>query len=361
MQKENYNIDVLINDESFRNWVSGKASDAETRYWNQWIELREENRQLAIQATKIILGFTFREPELPNLKEEWHKVHETIKRIESQDFHSRRKKVKIINLFYQVAAAILVFITVGMGIYLYNEMHHQPIKQIASLYENTIRTGNHEIKTINLTDGIHISLKSNSELKYTDGWIQGNKIKVKLNGEAYFSIDRKHPGSGPEFEVITPYGIVRDVGTEFVVSATSNKNWVVLEKGAVRIETLKNKDSLSSRNIVMQPGEMVAFHAKSGFVRRKVNSTLYTSWATGYIRFNNTSVKVFAQRIYQMYDVNVIIREKSIQDKKITGSVYFKNFKELVQAVSKVLKVPMHQTVTGDTLYIGQGRTFSTH
>ena len=88
-----------------------------------------------------------------------------------------------------------------------------------------------------LDDGIHVHLNYNSSLSYPIHF-KGKERRVVLEGEAYFFVakDDSHP-----FVVTTPYGDIRDYGTEFCVNTKPRQGGasVVLVKGKKR-ENMKH-------------------------------------------------------------------------------------------------------------------------
>lgn len=354
MGKNNYSLEELVDSKSFKDWVLDQATDTDTRYWNNWIKKSEVNRRLAIKAVHEIFGFSFSQPELPDLDEEWAKVLKTANQSHTSGLRLIPASGRLVHFISRAAAAILILVTVGIGAYVTSKMYSRPQKEMASLFDQTISTGNNQIKTVDLPDGIKISLKSNSTIKYVNGWISSHRIRVKLDGEAYFSIVREKKVNGPEFEVITPQGVIKDIGTKFDVTAARNRTRVVLEEGSVQIDPKGKTKLYGGRKIEMKPGEMVFLSTTEGFTKKEVNPTLYTSWATGHLLFDNTSVSKFAERIHEMYDVKVVISNNRLKNKELNGSVYYRDLPGLVKAVSQVLDAPVYRSGKGDSIFIGR-------
>lgn len=125
-----------------------------------------------------------------------------------------------------------------MGLYLSKQHQVQAQIQVSQITQTkTIKTGPKQQTTIAFSDGSKIILNSRSVLTYHLHALRGQTIKVELQGEAYFEAD----GNKVEFAVYTPEGIVRDIGTEFLVTARNNRSRVVVQAGKVKIK-LQNED-----------------------------------------------------------------------------------------------------------------------
>jgi len=352
LKRVNYTVGELFNDESFRRWVEGRASSQEEKRWDQWINSTESNRKLANEAAQSIVGFTFQRPEMPSADKEWIRVRERI------NSHHRgsllmNKRLGVRYSWIYAAAVVLLSVIAGVAYYAGFWNTNQAPKQIAEAQEKTITTGDSEQKTITLSDGSKIVLKSNASLTYYDGWVSGKTVRIRLNGEAYFSIAHRKTSARPELRISTPQGTILDMGTRFEVISGVNRTIVVLEDGSVSVEPRVGRISNKIQRITVTPGELVELKNEGTIIKRKVNPTLYTSWATGILKFDYTTVSNFAQRLEKMYNIKVMINP-DLTTKKLNGAVYYRSMQDLVKAVSQVLKAPVYSSATGDTIYIGQ-------
>ncbi len=353
LKQQYYTEQELLQDGSFERWVLGTASVKEIRKWNHWVGERERNRELAGRAARSLLGFTFAAPGLPDVDKKWEQVRQRITEIERHKLPLEQRLSIRYNWVYAAAAAVLLAIMVGVGYYLEDWGNQQETEQIAEVRQETITTGAGEQKKIILSDGSSIILKSNSSLTYFDGWVADKKVQVRLKGEAYFSIAHRSSSDRPELQVITPQGIIHDLGTQFVVFTRPDRTTVVLEEGSVSVEPGRKYGPNQKDRIRMVPGEFVELQGNGIVVKKNVNASLYTAWATGVLQFNYTPVHEFARRLEGMYGIKVIVTP-ALTDEKINGAVYYRTMTDLVKSVSKVLKAPVYRSASGDTIYIGQ-------
>lgn len=225
-----YTVQELIHNQSFRRMVKGEAGKEEIDRWNLWIEVSDENRQKAKQATTEIVGFEFKGLEAPNIAAEWNRLRKVTvskKRKKSPVFYRRNDGMQWL---YRVAAVILLAGLTVVGIYIYyqNTQHQSRTKQISQA--KTIKTGTNEQKTIAFSDGSKIILNSNSKITYQLGVYHNHPTKVILQGEAYFEAVKNKA----EFAVYTPDGIIRDVGTKFLVTVQKNVHRWYYKRGKWR-------------------------------------------------------------------------------------------------------------------------------
>lgn len=352
--KNNYTVSELIQEPSFRRVVKGSASPDEIKQWNRWMEVSEENRAAAKEAATEIAGFGFVSPKLPDVEKEWSRLSKKTvgkqkRRPNKENANSNGNHFLI--WIFRVAAVLILGIFVGLGSYIYSNSDQKgtQVKEITE--ERTIRTGSGERKTIRFSNGSKIMLNSNTVITYNIGWLHNKTIRVELEGEAYFEANGDGPREQPVFAVHTPGGIIRDIGTKFLVTVAKGQSNIVLQDGRVEVSTVGQHQEYA--RISAQQGEMLEFRKSALLSRKAVNPTLYTSWATGYMTFEETTIKEFAGFVERRFDVDVKIANAELSAVTLEGAVYFKTLSELVQAVSEVTNVAVYQSKDLRTIYIG--------
>lgn len=355
VEKREYSIDDLINHPSFRRMVKGVASPEEIDRWDNWLREKNENRRKAQQAIPEIVGFAFKDPIQPNIEKEWDNLQQVTIGNTQKKLPPLPTKDSTFTWVYRVAAILVMGTLLGMGFYAFSgsEQASVQIEQITK--ERTIKTGSDEKKTVQFSDGSEVVLNNNSALTYKVGLLHGQTIKVVLEGEAYFDAENDSEQTKPVFEVHTPDGVIRDIGTEFVITVQKDRSRVVLQEGRVEVSTKKQMNSTG--HISVEKGEKLEFNTNGIIKRCSVNSTFYTSWATGSMNFNKTTLRELAAFIEQRFDVGVQVADSDIGDIRIDGGIYFESLGELVRSVSEVTKVPVHQSEDRRTIYIGDGQS----
>lgn len=355
MSRKNYTVSELVQDPSFRRMVKGTATSYEVDKWNDWMEEDDQNRSIAVSAISRIVGFEFNDPELPDIEKKWSDLY--AKTAGSHKIQSRRRRGKETKLKWilRVAALLLVMSLAGLGGgYFYNgDRAVTHLEQLSE--EKTITTAGDEQKTLRFSNGSKVVLSSNSTLTYRIGLLHNQTIDVTLEGEAWFDAVSDPSKKQPVFAVSTPDGVIRDIGTKFMVTVQKNQSRVVLQEGFIEVVPLDEENSQMEEYVrfSVQRGEMVEFNRTEILKREVVNSTMYTSWATGFIQFDRTDLREFAEYVQQRFGVKVRIVDPGLTDLTLDGAVYFRSLEGLVRAVSEVTAIPVYQSVDRDTVYIG--------
>ncbi len=351
MKSNQYSVEQLIHNPSFRRTVYGTAGTDEIQKWNSWIESSNENREKARKAAAQISGFIFKNDSCIDVDDEWNRLQESIRAEKDVDGTSPRKVRTPVQWIYRVAAALLMAGMVGAGVYFFSMSEQSPnqLEQITKF--RTIETGPGERKTLEFSNGSKIEINSNTRLSSEISSVNHETIEVKLDGEAFFESGNNPSTVNPSFEVKTPDGIVRDIGTKFLVRVQNNHSEVILEEGSVDIRQMSVTDTTDI--IKMKKGEMISFNGSYVKDRKIVNTTFHTSWATGFLQFDETPLISFAHYLEERFDVDVQILDPALKNNKLDGGIYFYSLAELVRSVSKVLEFPAKQSHDKQSVYFG--------
>lgn len=354
VEKKQYTVEELINNPSFQRWANGTADAAEIQKWDRWVGKNEDNREKARKALALSSGFEVSEPVLPDVEQEWENVRRQLQVPTPGKKSSRRSKKRgssqRLNWIYRVAAVLLIGFFVGWLV-LPNYSPEEPGKTEQVVYE-TVTTGFGEKKTISLTDGSLITLAAGSKVTYRQDWLSKPVKRLELEGEAYFSIVPAKTKDHPKFVVETEDGDAAVWGTKFSVSTRDEGTQVVLEEGEVRV-TVEGLSKEDENELTMVPGQLVNFQkANRDIAIRDVNTLVYTSWISDKLVFDDTPVSHLVDRIERTYDVEVEVESQELMQRKLSGSVNFKDLDSLISAVSEVLKINI--TRSERTVFINQ-------
>ena len=225
---------------------------------------------------------------------------------------------------YAAAAAILLFVLVGTGLY-FNGPSLVNNSDI-SIAGNTIENTTSIVKSIVLPDSSRVELSPNSKIVYADNFAVNRKVEV--SGEAYFKVkkDKKHP-----FQVLCNETTTTVLGTSFTVTGhNQNGVEVALYEGSVQMN-VKNQD----KKWILKPGEKFTYGNETavvaGFNRfmdfddeKLSNISLYIESNYGYkvmlpveysdqkitVRINKKEdLKTILELISEMYNLNFEINE----------------------------------------------------
>ncbi|MDQ3291823.1 MAG: FecR domain-containing protein [Bacteroidota bacterium] len=339
MKFSDYELKDFIKDESFQNWVK-KTDPDDVLQWDLWLANNESKRPLANEAATIIRGITFNRQQVSRQKIDagWQRLTRHIAQTENADLSVKLVKWHQRRQVRQMAAVWLGFLFVtAVGFYFYQKTR-----------ELRYQTGFGETATIILPDKSTVVLNSNSKLVLANNWSSLKDREVWLEGEAFFSVVKKTGRGDARFLVHTGNMVVKVLGTKFNVNSRKSRTRVVLNSGKVQLKAGKTD---AGNSTIMQPGELAELTAdKKGFVKKKVNPWLYSSWIHKKLIFDDTSIQEIAGMLEDNYGFRVKLADSTLMDRKLTGEVYVEDVETLLTALSKSFQLEMIQN--GNTLII---------
>lgn len=191
------------------------------------------------------------------------------------------------------------------------------------------KTGFGQTRRITLSDGSHVILNANSELKEPRFALGDTARRVFLNGEADFSVI--HTPDDRRLVVKTSDGMeVVVLGTEFTVYDRHHSSRVVLRQGKVE---LRYREGSSFRKVILRPGELVRVRPKQEQVRVEKTALpeKYRAWSEDRFVFEETSLREIAGLFADNYGVTLEIRDPELADWTISGSFTAHNGQELLE------------------------------
>jgi transmembrane sensor len=184
---------------------------------------------------------------------------------------------------------------------------------------------------IKLSDGSRVTLNANSVLR-VPRWTFGNANRnVYLEGEAEFEVT--HLPDHQLFKVHTmDHSLITVLGTEFTVYTREQITNVVLNKGKVRLSPPAGDTSHT-----MAPGERATI-GTSGEIKIEKLSTEQLeaglAWKEHRFVFDNTPLSEVAEKIREVFGVNVSISDKNLAVRTATGSFPADSAEELLTNMS---------------------------
>lgn len=233
-----------------------------------------------------------------------------------EQFHSKTfapKKKKFKPWRYYAAAAVLLFVLIGTGIYFNGESPSENIVLAGNVIENTTSA----IKHIVLPDNSKVELSPNSKISFGDNFALNRKVEI--DGEAHFKVtkDKQHP-----FQVFCDETTTTVLGTCFTVKESENEEIIVeLFEGSVQMN-VKGQD----QKWILKPGEKFTY----------ANQTASVTEFSRFIDFDNEKLAVISSYIEENYGYKAIL-PKGYQNQKITIRINKKeDLKTIVQLISEM-------------------------
>lgn len=171
-----------------------------------------------------------------------------------------------------------------------------------------------EMRQIILDDGSSVLLDADTAI---DVRLNDDVRQVKLlRGTAFFEVK---PSSVP-FIVEAANGNSRVLGTAFDIALDDKGVEVTLEHGSLRVE-LGN----SSSQVVLKPGEAVAYNNQGLSEPHDVELDNALAWHDGRFVFNNASLKDVLQKVERYRDGRIVVIGSALGARRISGSFSLKD------------------------------------
>lgn len=316
---DNYTIDDFVMDPFFKEWVL-YSDPIHDEFWMDWKETNPSKVNRVEEARALVLSIERSKLQMSSdeLISVWDSIQSNIKQPPKSLESSSHKR----NFwpFLSVAASIVL----AMLVWYWYELP----KEIEYL------TAFGETKEIILPDSSVVILNSNSRLTFIDNWEGQMAREIWIEGEAFFSV--VHKVDHQPFKVLSSQNVAIEVlGTEFNVYNRSEETEVVLTSGMVTLSfPVKEKEG----KILMNPGDLVEFK-ESKFQRKKVNTSLYTSWKDKVLNLDETSLDEIIKMARNNYGIEIEIQNEDILKQTASGSMPLLDAANFMDQISKIFNI----------------------
>ncbi len=234
--------------------------------------------------------------------------------------NKKQKRNSFVLASFKYAAIFIAIITITT--FVFNDLQSTKI-----IVNNTGK-----MLKVKLPDNSIICLNKSAKIEYINSILKTFNREVNIDGEAFFKITKS---KNKKFTVHTPDFDINVLGTEFNVRTFAQNQSVVLTKGKIQLNNFENIKT----NIVMKPGEIIKFNKeKNIFISQKINPKIYTSWLNKKLEFDNFSLNELSELIKLRYKKDLIITNKEIANKKISGTAPADDLNLLLKALETILK-----------------------
>ncbi len=176
------------------------------------------------------------------------------------------------------------------------------------------RTVKGEQQTVVLSDGSTVRLNTATAL--TTNISMFHRTVVLREGEAHFSVS--HEQNRP-FEVMAGNGVVRDVGTRFVVRREGEKVTVTVVEGAVDVQRLAKGVSTAQWQR-LTAGEQVSYEPQHGPSSiETVSLATSTAWMEGKVIFEERPLSEVVREIGRYQAGEIRILDSQVEALKVSG------------------------------------------
>jgi ferric-dicitrate binding protein FerR (iron transport regulator) len=309
------------------------------------------------------------EPVLPESEQVLEEIHQKIFAPYPE------KKAKVIPIWVKrvaVAASIVVAVGAMWKLFVSHDQivnvaqKKNEVKDSISVIARHIENHTGKEKKVMLPDSSLVMLANNSELNYSEPFI--NRRDITLIGKASFKVakDKSRP-----FSVYSGAVSTTVLGTEFSVNAypASDKLTVRLYTGKVVVRPVNKGDWRMSKDFYLKPGEEFIYNnqalAKVNLIKKQTAeagadnddsggmedaaSSMATNTMSHWYMFNNQSLKQVIDQLSAMYDVPIVYDEKDLQKKYFVGR--FNKTDSLEVILDYITKINHLKIIKSDNKY----------
>jgi transmembrane sensor len=228
----------------------------------------------------------------------------------------------------KIAAAILFVLLAGYGVF--NRFSSSPNNQSAIAFDTIeYKTSRGQKAEVELPDGTHVRLNSNSHLSYPSKF-EGDTREVELHGEAYFNVT--HDASKP-FIVHSGDASTKVLGTSFNVNANSGAVTITLVEGKVNVSTVDSEAMLT-------PNQQATITSGSKDIStRNVDVSGYTAWTNNRLIFDNTKLEEAFEILENWYNVDINVSNEALKSCVITATYENESLENVLSSFQFMLKV----------------------
>ncbi|MCL3781019.1 FecR family protein [Prolixibacteraceae bacterium JC049] len=216
---------------------------------------------------------------------------------------------RVLHFYYRIAAVLLLPLMIYT---LWPKEQTQEQFAAAAPVEITSPKG---VKTkFYLPDGTSGWLNAESKIVFHQN--DPNKRLVNLTGEAFFDVakNKERP-----FILHLSHFNIKVLGTRFDASnyPYNEREFVVLEEGAVQVLTKSNKEVSE-----LKPSQRFTYLKSSNkYHIEEVKVENYTAWMNGVLTFNHDPLADMAQKLEAYYNIDVEIHAKGLNDVLFFGTL----------------------------------------
>jgi transmembrane sensor len=363
-----YKTEDFILDESFADWVINDDPTAAT-FWEQWLVEHSEQQKEVEQARHLLLNIhNFQNTE--GVSPHW--IQEDVAHVLSKIQNTKLVSKPTFRLkmwrFISIAAALGLLVVVGLGVW----KKEKTVSALAS-YEGMVQANKAKLlektndldkaASVLLPDGSIVFLEKGAKVSYPSAFAKDNRT-VYLVGDAFFDVmkDAKKP-----FLIYANNTVTKVVGTSFRIQAKEGVNEVTVSVKSGKVLVYKQKDFESLKNkpntegdketkaILLTPNQQATLNIPQATIEKTIveKPTLIAPQATSQVmNFDETSVSTVLKSLQNMYGIDIVFDEETLDKCPITCSFEDENLHERLNFICQAIRA-RYEIVEGKIIFSG--------
>lgn len=248
--------------------------------------------------------------------------------------HNSIRPVKRSFAWIGAAAAVILILIISVFVYKGSPSHSRSPALQTALKE--LQTPSRITSRITLSDGTHVTLNAESDIKYPASF-KGSNREVYLSGEAYFDV--KHDAQHP-FIVHTPKFNIRVLGTAFNVKCYANDktNEATLLRGSIRV-TMADKNKTA---ILMKPADKMVVQGSQYYITKQTfydqagSDVVETAWLNNKLTFKNEPFDQLANALARHFGASIKFQNNNLKNFTFTGDFERENLNQILLSLQIV-------------------------
>lgn len=348
------NLDVVANAKlDAAGWLAkldrGNLSDDERLAFTRWLAEDEQHMETIRQVASMWYGMNYALSKL------------SVEDIKTQHRGSpfKTRAVAFLNrLFSMPSLAITVAVSFCVGVILAYTITAKSPEPAVAYFSTSIG----ETRKLAFPDGSQAHLNTGSAIELS--FSSRERAVRMLKGEAVFDV--AHEGERP-FVVYTAGGVIRAVGTRFIVKMTDDDVVVTVTEGKVELaergytadERVLSSDSggAQPRSILIAEGQSSRLaDSKPQPVHSVTESELTRklSWTQGKLIFKNRELSYVINEVSRYTPVTISIVDEQLKRKKITGILPIGDIETMLEGIELSLGIKADR-VSDKLIYLTKG------
>jgi ferric-dicitrate binding protein FerR (iron transport regulator) len=306
-------------------YLLNETSEAEKSRFEEWVNASSENKK-QFEHFLIIWeqsGNIPIEKKIPE-DEAWQRMK---MRLNQAGPATPVKSISTAKLAWRAAAVFVIAVCAGwLG---YVIMQYYANARVTTVQVASVA----RVITDTLPDGSIVTVNKNSFLTFPSKFT-GNTREVTLNGEAFFTVraDKKHP-----FIIHANDITIRVVGTAFNVKSTNGKTEVIVESGVVQVVKARKTVRLEAKE------KTITSWYDSSLLKAGTTDKLYNYYHSKEFVCNATPLQQLVETLNAAYDANIVIKNDSLRDLKITTVFKNESLDTIISIISETLKIKVER------------------
>ncbi|MBF8964929.1 FecR domain-containing protein [Pontibacter sp. FD36] len=331
----------LAADHDFIQWVKYPTQKS-TLHWTQVAEQYPEKAQELAEARRLVLLLSQEQVADHSCDEDAALVWEQLQKAMQQDRENGNDSGRVFSLWGHsratwLSAAAVIVVLLAVTTLFFTLQRSEPV---------TYATTYGEKRIIQLSDKSVIVLNANSSITIPEKWKDDEPRTVQMRGEAFFSVTQQ--ANRQQFIVTTSKGTeINVLGTEFNVYDRDQEDRVVLASGKVNLSTTLHGET---KQLEMQPGDLITVSAAHGFSHRRVDPELYTAWQHNKVYFDNYTLREVGTLVEQQYGYRVEFSSQALSEQRVTAFLEVKGPEDIVNTLAETFDLKVTQKEK--TIYI---------